>query len=345
VAKTTQRRTKRAGTTRAQITTVNTTSDAPAVPTSKIQHRREETKRRAQQRQRQRLLTRIGAVVLAGVLVAAVAWWYSSQSESSSGQALYQFTTNDFHSLAFDPTDADRIFFGHHGGLMVSDDGGESWDDTALTGADAMQLAVPPADASRMYVAGHDVFYVSTDGGETWSSQPNNLPSLDLHAFAGSPLDPLRLYTAPAGEGIYTSADGGSTWEPIAMPPGADRAPVALAVAPDDPLHVYAGAGSTIAESADGGRTWQELPGEGLAGTTVIALAIDPDIPTTLFAGTDQGLFTRTADGAWQELAVDTSGAVLAVAISPNQPERVAIVDQNGNFYRSDDAGESWTDK
>jgi photosystem II stability/assembly factor-like uncharacterized protein len=207
-----------------------------------------------------------------------------------------------------------------------------------------MQLAVPPADSSRLYAAGHDVFYVSTDGGESWASQPNNLPSLDLHAFAGSPSDPLRLYTAPAGQGIFTSADGGATWEPITLPPGADRAPVALVVAPDDPLHVYGGTGSTVAESTDGGKTWQELPGSGPAGS-VITLAISPDEPTTLYAGTDQGLFTRTTDGTWRDLEVDTSGAVLAVAVRPTQPERVAIVDQNGNFYRTDDAGESWSDE
>lgn len=311
---------------------------------NRTQQRREEAQRRAAQRRRQRLLTRIGAFALAGIVVAAGVWWLIARSDSSSGQALSQFDTNDFHSLAFEPGDADTIYFGHHGGLKVSRDAGKSWDDTALEGVDAMHLAAPPADTSRRYAAGHNVFYVSADGGTTWNSQPNNLPGLDLHAFAGSPSDPLRLYTAPAGQGIFTSADGGTTWEPITMPPGADRAPVALVVAPDDPQHVYAGAGSAVSESTDGGQTWQELPGSGPAGM-VISLAIAPDEAATLYAGTDQGLFTRTADGSWRELVVDTSGAVLAVAISPTQTERIAIIDQNGNFYRSDDAGENWSNE
>lgn len=313
---------------------------------NRTQQRREGARQKARKRQQQRLLTRVaglGAVVL---LLAIAAWQYVSSdgSGTAQGQALYQFDTNDFHSLAFDPTDADTIYFGHHGGLKVSRDAGASWQDTTLTGVDAMQLAIPPADADRMYAAGHNIFYVSTDGGMTWASQSNNLPGLDLHAFAGSPSDPLRLYTAPAGQGIYTSADGGATWEPITMPPGADRAPVALVVAPDDPQHVYAGAGSVVAESTDGGAAWQDLPQPGPAGM-VVALAVTPDAAATLYAGTDQGLFARTADSAWRELAVGTSGAVLAVAVSSTQPERIAIIDQSGNFYRSDDAGASWSDE
>lgn len=302
--------------------------------------RKEAAKQRAQQRQRQGLLIGAGVTAAALILVALGVWWYVDGRSPSevSAQALYQFATADFHSLAFDPDDAETAYFGHHGGLKISHDGGESWQDAPLSDVDAMQLAMPGNGSKRMYAAGHNVFYVSNDGGETWQSQPNNLPGLDLHTFAGSFSDPLRLYTAPVGQGIFTSDDGGATWTPITMPLGGGGS-LALAVAPDDPLHLYAGAGGQMSESFDGGQTWQEQSGPG---GIIVSMTISHEAAPALYAGTDQGLFKRTASGPWQRLSIETSGVVLAVAASPTQPTHVAIVDHGGNFYRSDDGGQTW---
>ncbi len=284
----------------------------------------------------------VSTALIACALLGLGAWWVVARPESARSGVLHRFQTQDFHSLAFDPVDADTIYFGHHQGLQVSHDAGRHWQDAALAGVDAMQLAMPAADASRRYAAGHNAFYVSTDGGASWQSQPNNLPGLDLHSFAGSPSDPLRLYAAPVGQGLFTSADGGTTWNRLTLPPSGETTTLALAVDPADALHLFAGVGDQLAESEDGGQTWRLAPGPGSA---IISVAADPWVPGGLYAGTDHGLAARSPDGVWRPLGLAAHGAVLAVAVSPAQPRRVAAIDQQGNFFRSDDGGASWAAK
>jgi photosystem II stability/assembly factor-like uncharacterized protein len=309
---------------------------------SRPQRRREASRRRTRRRQ-QRLLTRLGVVVLAA-LVLLVAWWVigrSAPTGGASGTALYQFDTADFHSLAFDPEDADLIYFGHHHGLKASHDGGRSWRDTNLQGVDAMQLAMPVSRPNRRYVAGHEVFVVSDDGGATWQPQPNNLPNLDLHYFAGSLSDHDRLYAIPIGSVLWTSADGGATWTEAIMPPIPDTHPIGLAVSPDDSSTVYLARGGQIATSVDGGMTWRLSQGPE---AMITSLAVANDSSETVYAGTNQGLMRRNAEGIWQRLPIEPDGFILAVAVSPVQPERIAILDEQGNLYRSDDGGQTWAD-
>jgi photosystem II stability/assembly factor-like uncharacterized protein len=304
--------------------------------------RRQQARERAARRAKRRVVLRVGALAALVTAVALGVWWFAMRDGDTTARPIYRFETQDFHSLAFDPGNPDRLFFGHHNGLMVSDDAGRTWQVGALRGADAMQLAMPAADPRRRYAAGHDVFYASIDGGASWQPQPNNLPGLDLHTFAGSSSDPLRLYAIPVGHELFTSADGGATWQPMTAPPGAERALVSLAVDTADPLRVYAGVGGYVHESRDGGLTWETITD---VPAMVLALAAGRDQPGEMFAGTVDGLYRRDGGGEWRKLPVETDGSVLAVAISPARPERVAIIDQQGNLYRSDDRGTSWNSR
>ena len=280
----------------------------------------------------------IATGLIAVVAVALAGWWWTSRA-GTDAVALHRFETDDIHSLAFDLADPNSVFFGHHGGIMLSNDAGVTWQDGALRGVDVMQQAIGLADPPRHYVAGHDVFSVSTDGGQTWQAQLTDLPSVDLHTFAGSPADPNRLYAVPAGLGLFTSAHGGATWNAATLPLGAETQPIALAVAPNDPNTLYLARNGDVSISHDAGATWQTQSGpDGI----VVALAVAPDADETLYAATNRGLLRRAPDGSWMRLPVEPDGMVVAVAVSPALPGRVAIIDQQGNFYRSDDGGMDW---
>ncbi len=314
-----------------------------APPRSPQARRREEARRQAQRRRQQRLLLRGGLAAIAVVAVAVAAWWLMARAGSPGTQVLYRFPTQDFHSLAINPANPDTIYFGHHGGLLISQDGGQSWRPGTLGAVDAMQLSVPAADPSRIYVSGHDVFTVSRDGGQTWTSPAHNLPALDLHGFAVAPSDPNRAYAFELGTfSLYASSDGGVTWEARSLPPGLNQGVLPLAVAADDPQHLYAGVGGQIWESLDGGQSWQQSrPGPG---GTITALAVLAGGQALLYAGTDQGLWKLDSSGNWQKLPVEPREAVLAIAVAPlaSGAERVVLVDAQGNFYRSDDGGQTW---
>ncbi len=316
-----------------------------APPRSSRAQRREEARRQARRRRQQRLLLRGGLGVIVILAAAVAVWWLVARTGSSGTPVLYQFRTQDFHSLAIDPADPQTIYFGHHGGLLVSRDGGRSWQAGTLSGVDAMQLVIPLADPDRIYASGHNAFTVSRDGGQTWEVPAHNLPALDLHGFAVAPSDPDRIYAFELGTfSLYASSDGGMTWETRTLPPNVNQGMIPLAVAAEDPQHLYAGVGGQIWESLDGGQSWRQAgPGPG---GMIMALAVSAS-GKGLYAGTDQGIWKLDNSGTWQKLPAEPRDAVLAVAVGRLEggAERVVLVDAQGNFYRSDDGGRTWVSR
>lgn len=259
-------------------------------------------------------------------------------------RALAVLETADFHSLAFSPDGSDVVFFGHHNGMMRSDDGGRTWRPVvARPNFDAMALAIHPAEPARIYAAGHNVFTVSPDRGATWQPVRHNLPYDDIHGFALSPEDPNRLYAFVVGHSLFVSADGGRTWNLLST--GLPHDVMALAVAGSEPEVLFAGSLSTgVLKSEDGGRTWRPVNG-GLGSLRVMALAVGRGTPGTVYAGTDDGLY-RSDDGeSWRRLPFPGRNAVV-VAVHPADPNLILAVEaagrQQGRLYRSRDGGLSW---
>jgi photosystem II stability/assembly factor-like uncharacterized protein len=254
-----------------------------------------------------------------------------SSGEPSSGSAWARLGTQDVHALRFLPGSTNRLLFGHHGGLLGTTDGGRTWTPGSAR-ADAMSLSVPGGD--RLVIAGHLVFQESRDGGATWADIPADLPSLDIHAFAQSQLDPDRMWAYLAGGGVYASADGGIHW--TQMSPGHVFGLTAVVADGADGLYgidPFAG----LVRSADGGATWAAA-GEPPA-SPVTSLAATADGRTLVLGGPD-GLH-RSDDGGATWRQVLQSRAVLASAISEDR-RTLAAVTEDTAFYRSDDGGSTW---
>jgi hypothetical protein len=298
------------------------------------------TQRRKQARQRQTLWLVIGGG-MAVALISGAVWWVSRGGVGNSGATpLSRLSTNDFHSLAFSPTKPDTAFFGHHGGLMVSSDGGRIWRPASLQNADAMALAAPPSNPQIMYAAGHDVLVKSTDGGATWQSLTTNLPGTDIHGFAADPQNADHVFANVAGFGIWGSQDGGATWELLSS--SAPRSAFNLAVGKTaQTLYVAAGE-AALWRSEDGGKTWSPL--SGLPGGGAVAVAYDSTTErlyvTTL--GNGAGLYVSNDAGAtWT--ALELKGTLLAIALSPQDSKHLLVVDEGGRVYASRDGGITWS--
>jgi photosystem II stability/assembly factor-like uncharacterized protein len=291
--------------------------------------------------------TRRRGVLILGFLLALLAavavgvvWRVSSEGGGTTGV----LATSDFHALAFSPTDANTVFFGHHNGIMRSTDGGRTW--AALVDRpnfDAMGLAVSRANPRHMYLAGHDIFQVSTDAGTSWQPVEHNLPGTDIHGFAMSPDDPSHLLALVAGQGGFQSMDAGRTWQPLGGQIPGDV--MALAMGGGTPATIYAASMSAgVVRSSDGGQSW--VPAR--QGTTVggvYTLAVSPGPAQTVYAGGDGGLFQSTDGGiTWSTLPFPGDN-VVALAASPAQPKLVLAITvkgQQGLVYRSEDGGQSW---
>lgn len=245
--------------------------------------------------------------------------------------------TPDYHSLLVAPDNPDRLVLGTHVGLYESTDGGRTWSFAGLEGQDAMNLA--GAGERTVWTAGHNVLARSDDGGRTWTDvRPQGLPSLDIHGFARDPDDPATLYAAVAGEGLYRSADAGTTFERVSAEVGGSV--FGLVVMPGG--RILAGdLQQGILESGDGGRTWRLVEPFGAAG-----LAANPENPDVVLAAGQgsrgSGLLLSTDAGASWKLVLPLSEGAGPVAWSPSDPEVAYAVGLDGALYRTADGGRSW---
>ncbi len=272
------------------------------------------------------------AVTAAAALV-VVAWFASSRPNEQSSRRPTPWSrlgTQDVHSLAFASDSTDHLYFGHHGGILETRDGGRTWSPLPVR-QDAMGMRTAP-DGS-IFVAGHEVFVASADGGRTWRDVPADLPNLDIHAFARDPGDPARMWAYLAEGGVYESRDAGRTWERVT----ADHRPQLVALRAGGATELIGLDPATgLARSTDGGRTWTFVSKPPSA--PVVSLAATNDGRTVL-VGTTDGLYRSDDSGAaWAQLLPHSA---FAIALSADA-RSIAVVTQGTDFYRSHDGGKTW---
>ncbi len=282
-------------------------------------------------RGRDRWIVPVAALILLGAgAVAAVALIWN-RPDGGEAVSWTRLGTADVHSLAFDPVDPAQLYFGHHGGLLESRDGGRSWQPTALSGADAMNVRV--SEEGLIQIAGHEVFFESLDGGQTWEAVPNDLPGLDLHVFVTDPADPTHAWAFAVGHGLFESTDAGRHWElRLAENIGA------LTVYEEGGQPVLVGLTEIgLGRSVDGGRTWEPM---NRPSGQVASLAASPD-GSVLYAGTSNGL-QRSTDGGATWSPTGMTSLAITIAVAPTDNDTVAVVDDETRFYRSSDGGTTW---
>lgn len=275
------------------------------------------------------LLVAAAGVLLVGVVAFLV---FRTQDGSAAPTAWARLDTADVHALAFAPDDVTHLYFGHHNGLLESRDDGRTWRPASLSGADAMNVRI--ANEGRIQIAGHEVYLETTDDGASWQPVPNDLPGLDLHAFAIDPADADHAWAFAVGFGLFETRDAGRHW---ALRQSGNWGYLASYRAGDQTTLVAVGPEGLV-RSVDDGATWQPLayPGAPLAGGLAAA-----DDGSVLYAATSDGLKRSTDQGqTWQETGFD--GVALALAVAPGDPMTVVAVDDATRFYRSADGGASW---
>src|SRR5919205_2625282 len=166
----------------------------------------------------------------------------------------------DVRSLAIDPRDARRLYFGTIDGQMYpSADGGETWarvDGFNRPGLLIDNIIVDPRDSKVIYAAAHrhkeaGGFFKTTDGGHTWR-EAEQLKGDGIHSLTQSAKDPDLLF-AGTNRGVWRSRDAGEHWEQLntAATPGLINVE-SLAVDPRNTDVVYAGTWYLPYKTTDG---------------------------------------------------------------------------------------------
>jgi photosystem II stability/assembly factor-like uncharacterized protein len=192
----------------------------------------------------------------------------------------------------------------------------------------------------------------SSDGGASFQRCEEGLfLECQVRALAVDPQRPERLWLANE-EGLFRSADGGDSWQPVPGP-WAERTIWSLLLAPADPEVLLVGTcPAQLLRSGDGGRTWSvpvvQLPRDcpRLRYHRVTALVADPHDPQLLWAGVEVAGLRRSQDGGrtWQEVAGAglSSLDIHALAVVPVWGRSRLLAATNNDLNISLDAGDSW---
>lgn len=152
----------------------------------------------------------------------------------------------DFHALSY----VDGRIYGYDatsGRLMLSADGGESWEERHPPGL-VIDLAIDPEAPGRMLAATDRGLSISDDGGRSWRSVG---PGGRIGLLAWPAAE--RLYLVGAEGQVLQSSDAGRRWEAVGRIGGQPAALVA-----EGPRELYVALGDgRILRSADGGASWR----------------------------------------------------------------------------------------
>jgi photosystem II stability/assembly factor-like uncharacterized protein len=249
-------------------------------------------------------------------------------------------------------------------------------------------IAVHPGYPNTVYIGSADGgVFKSTDGGSNWTPIFDHAPSLSIGAVAVSPTGPDTLYVGTgeanaagdtyAGDGLWRTTDGGSSWEHLGLEATAKIG--RIAVDPTDPDRIFVAAMgrlfSTNPErglyrSLDGGSNWTQVLFLNDS-TGVVDVAIDPQNPNMIYAaawerirspthrqvgGFASGIHKSTNGGdTWTlldatnglpALAADNGRIGLTIAASQSSTVYAYYINHPGQFmgiYKTTDAGAIWS--
>jgi hypothetical protein len=129
-------------------------------------------------------------------------------------------------------------------GLLVSDDGGRSWEKRTPPEA-LVSLAIDPENPDRVVASGEQGLYLSSDAGRGWRPLEGGPALLAWPAAA-------RLFAVAFDGTVSRSDDGGRSWRQVGQV-GAEPGAFEGAEAGDLYVALHDG---TIKRSADGGASW-----------------------------------------------------------------------------------------
>jgi hypothetical protein len=225
---------------------------------------------------------------------------------------------SDFMGFTLDATTSGLLYASGHPasashrpnpvGVIVSRDGGQSWQPLWLEGRADMHAMTLSADGKTLYgwnvMGAPGLYRISTTDG-TWT-RLTAAQLQDIFSLATHPQERETLLAGTRG-GLLLSRDGGNSW--ASMSPTLAGVPVTVAAYhPREPQRLYAYAPRQdlgFVQSMDGGRTWTST-GFFLEGRDAAAvMAVSPQPGEVLYLSTFSSDLYRSADGgkSWQLLA------------------------------------------
>ena len=267
-------------------------------------------------------------------------------------------------------------------GIYKSTDSGQSWQHLGLSEGlhDAQQISaiiVDPHDSKRVFAAvlGHPYgpnaergVFRSIDGGATWQNvlyKDENTGAVDLAfdpsnaqtvyavlwAARQAPWEIGESFKGP-GSGLFKSADGGSTWQPLngglpTVAQGLGR--IGIAIAPSDPRRMYALVDAKeggVYRSDNAGANWQRVNHEERVwgrGSDFACVRVDPKDKDVIYIANTSTY--RSMDGGASFTAIKGAPGgddYHTIWINPDDPSIILLASDQGATI-SVNGGETWS--
>jgi photosystem II stability/assembly factor-like uncharacterized protein len=255
------------------------------------------------------------------------------------------------YAVAIDPSDDRHVFFStNDGGLLVTEDGGKSWQDAGLHGLTARAtkgIAFDPQEPRRAYVGSFtgSGLFKSEDGGRHWQRRLFGSGYMYAANVAVDPVDhSVYVSTHQDDDGLWKSTDFGETFQRI------DRAPGALnneylgltgrgiAVDPHHHRTVFQAGPSGVWRSQDAGVSWVNVEAE--SNTQVVVDSHDSRI---VYATGQSGVFKSVDGGASFVLVFEEFVSKTAsVLVHPIHHNVLYVGTEGDGVFKSSDGGETW---
>jgi photosystem II stability/assembly factor-like uncharacterized protein len=291
----------------------------------------------------------------------------AARATDDSWSVEYLLADRDVRCLATDPLNPQVVYAGTQGGgVLRSDDRGETWRPAGLDGHAVRSLAVSRSEPGMVYAGTKPArLFVSRDGGASWR-ELDGFRRIPVRRFFGSftyvkaiapsPTDPNVINVGIEGVATVRSADGGKTWTGHLK--GALRDCHTLVSHPTNGRWVYeaGGTGGGAAFSRDAGRTWTRQPG--LDRHYGWACAADPVRPEVWYVSVSPGPWRahsannahaaifRSTGGGWRRLTEGLPQPLdhmpYALLTDPGSPGGVYAGLSNGEVWHSADYGDGW---
>jgi photosystem II stability/assembly factor-like uncharacterized protein len=287
---------------------------------------------------------------LLGIFLLLVATFAAAQTWKPLGP-----DGGDVRSLAYDPSNPDRIFLGTSSGtLYVSVDRGASWSRLAHLGNSfdmvLDHIVVDATDTQIMYVSAWSAessttgdLFRSKDGGKTWSTLPD-MHGRSIRAVAIAPSDPKTL-VAGALDGVFRSRDSGDSWQRISPEDHAEIKNLAsVAIDPVNPEVIYAGTWHLPWKTEDGGKTWHNIKKGVIEDSDVFSIIVDPANPSLVFASACSGIYkSESAGEAFHKIqGIPFSARRTRVLRMDPSHHNVIYAGTTEGLWKTIDAGATW---
>lgn len=199
----------------------------------------------------------------------------------------------------------------------------------------------------------------STDGGSTWSTSTDLLPSVAVADIAINPVHPDTMYVATGDGygyevgsdfwgGIYTgglfmSADGGNTWSPTPLSYIQLNKQILhrIIINPQNPNILFASSRNYLYKSVDAGQSWTRI----FTGH-FYDIEFHPTNPDIIYAAASTKVYKSSDGGVTFTPNVATLGSGrMSISVTPVNPDVLYALSENGNFWKSTDAGVTFVQK